>query len=159
MSTDFPRKNERCLPDNCAHNGANEDKSEAGFSIVELLVVLAIIGLIAGLAVPRVLQYLGSARTETAQTQIKSIGNAMELYYIDNGGYPSSAEGIAALSKPPAQAKNWNGPYLKSADKLLDPWNRPYIYKLGNDQNSFIISSLGRDGEPKGEGEDADINN
>lgn len=133
------------------------DTSTAGFSLVELLVVLAIIGMIAGLAVPQVLRYLGSARSDTAATQIKSIKNALELYYLDNRSYPSDAEGLQALAARPAGATRWNGPYLKNADGLDDPWGRPYLYKRSGDGAGVVVSSLGRDGRQGGEGEDADI--
>lgn len=131
--------------------------STAGFSLVELLVVLAIIGLIAGLAVPQVLRYLGSARSDTAATQIKSIKNALELYFLDNKSYPSDVDGLQALAARPAGANRWNGPYLKNADGLNDPWGRPYLYKRHSDETGVEVSSLGRDGRRGGEGEDADI--
>ncbi len=131
--------------------------STAGFSLVELLVVLAIIGLIVGLAAPQVLRYLGTARIDTAKTQIRNIENALELYFLDNNGYPSNEEGLGALSKAPAGAASWNGPYLKNADALSDPWQKPYIYKL--EGASVRIVSLGRDGKEGGDGEDQDISN
>ncbi|MDA4848834.1 type II secretion system major pseudopilin GspG [Hoeflea poritis] len=132
---------------------------EAGFTMVELLVVLAIIGLIASFAVPQVLRYLGSARTDAARIQISNIESAMELYYIDNLRYPDTEPGIAALSVRPDDQQRWNGPYLKDADKLRDPWGNPYTYKLDEEKGNFVISSLGRDGKVGGEGEDADISN
>lgn len=136
-----------------------KDHDDSGFTIVELLVVLVIIGLIAGLALPQVLRYLGTARTETARTQIKNIEAALELYYIDNNGYPSEEDGISALSKAPVSAVGWNGPYLRNADSLDDPWGNQYIYELENNNNSVLIKTLGRDGKPGGDGEDQDIRN
>ena len=132
---------------------------EAGFTMVELLVVLAIIGLIASFAVPQVLRYLVSARTDAARIQIRNIESAMELYYIDNLRYPDTQLGIAALSDRPDDQQRWNGPYLKDAEKLTDPWGNPYTYKLDEDKGEIVISSLGRDGKVGGEGEDADISN
>lgn len=133
--------------------------SQAGFTMVELLVVLAIIGLITSFAVPQVLRYLGSARVDTARVQISNIEAALELYYIDNLGYPDTDQGIASLSVKPTDAIRWNGPYLKQADKLQDPWGNPYTYRLDDKSSAFIISSLGRDGKTGGEGLDADISN
>ena len=138
---------------------ADDDQSIAGYSLVELLVVLAIIALIAGLAVPQVLRYLGSARTETAKTQVKSIESAIELYYVDNGAYPSTENGLAALAKAPATAASWNGPYLRNAEALKDPWGRNYSYKFNDSERSFSIASFGRDGKLGGEGEDQDVSN
>lgn len=132
---------------------------EAGFTIVELLVVLVIIGLIASFAVPQVLRYLGSARSDAARVQIGNIESAMELYYIDNLKYPESEEGIGALSVRPANAERWNGPYLKGAEKLRDPWGNAYTYKINTENGEIIITSLGRDGKTGGEDEDADISN
>lgn len=132
-----------------------EDADDAGYSIVELLVVLAIIAMIAGLALPQVLRYLGSARTQTAQTQIKNIEGALELYYLDNGTYPATAEGLSALSVAPIGATRWNGPYLKNANALKDPWSRDYIYKL--ESSTPVIASFGRDGKEGGQGEDQDV--
>ena len=129
-----------------------------GFTLVELLVVLAIIALIAGLAAPQVLRYLGSARSETAATQVRNIESALELFYIDNLRYPTTDEGLSALSAAPAElAGRWNGPYLKNADALKDPWGRPYLYSLTD--GKVVIMSLGRDGKAEGEGEDKDISN
>ncbi|MEX3012089.1 type II secretion system major pseudopilin GspG [Hoeflea sp. TYP-13] len=131
----------------------------AGFTMVELLVVLAIIGLIASFAVPQVLRYLGSARSDAAGIQISNIESAMELYYIDNMKYPETEQGISALSVRPADEARWNGPYLKDADKLKDPWGNAYTYSRDENSGGIVISSLGRDGKIGGEGEDADISN
>jgi len=128
-----------------------------GFTLVELLVVLAIVALIATLAVPQVLRYLGSARVNAAQAQIRNIASALELYYIDNGVYPTTEQGLQALAAEPSSSPRWNGPYLKGADKLADPWGAPYVYK--NDGDSFVVRSLGRDGKAGGEGLDRDLSN
>lgn len=129
---------------------------EDGFTLVELLVVLAIIVLIAGLVAPQVLRYLGTARSNAAVAQIDNLESALELFYVDNLRYPTSDEGLAALSEPPPDlSARWNGPYLKNADDLVDPWGNPYIYQ--SDGAGFEIVSLGRDGAPDGTGEDRDL--
>lgn len=131
----------------------------AGFTLVELLVVLAIIALIATLAAPQVLRYLGSAKTSAAKAQIRNIESALELYYIDTGKYPSEEEGLSVLIHAPAAAVAWNGPYLKGAAGLQDPWGRPYIYAIKTDGSDVELRTLGKDGKPDGTGEDQDISN
>lgn len=133
------------------------DAATAGFTLVEMLVVLAIIALITTLVAPQILRYLGSARADAAQAQIRNISSALELYFIDNGGYPSSEEGLPALAVAPASATRWNGPYLKGADKLADPWGNGYAYE--NAGTGFVVRSFGRDGKEGGEGLDKDLTN
>lgn len=130
---------------------------DAGFSLVELLVVLVIIGLLAGLVAPRVLGYLGGAKRDSALAQIRNIESALELFYLDNGRYPSVEQGLAALSTRPSDLVNWNGPYLKGADKLLDPWGKAYSYNLVDGGASYAVRSFGRDGAEGGDGEDRDL--
>lgn len=131
---------------------------EDGFTLVELLVVLAIITLVVTLVAPQVLRYLGTARSDATRAQINNIESALELFYIDNLRYPTTDEGLVVLAKPsPELAARWNGPYLKKADEIKDPWGNPYLYEYSND--AVKISSLGRDGKPDGTGEDRDISN
>lgn len=130
---------------------------EAGFSLVELLVVLAIIALTTAIVAPRVLGYLGSARIDSAKVQVKNLESALELYFLDSGHYPTQQEGLAALSTRPADSAVWNGPYLKNAGDLKDPWGHVYQYQAPEDEVSFAVFSLGRDGKKGGEGEDSDI--
>ena len=134
-----------------------EDAPGAGFTLVELLVVLAIIGLIAGLVAPQVLRYLGAARVETTQAQLKNIGSALELYYLDSGKYPSTDVGLNALVAPPNDGSVWNGPYLKSDAALKDAWGNRFSYEQAGEPVSIVIKSLGRDGKPQGQGLDADL--
>ena len=128
-----------------------------GFTLVELLVVLAIIGLIAALVAPQVLKYLGSAKVDTTKAQIKNIENALELYYIDIGRYPSTEEGLEALARAPADGSAWNGPYLKKSGIFLDAWGTAYEYKSPADEKPYQIISLGRDRKVGGDGQDADL--
>jgi general secretion pathway protein G len=130
---------------------------EAGFTLVELLVVLAIIGLIAALVAPQVLRYLGAARAETTQAQLKNIGSALELYYLDSGKYPSSDIGLNALVAAPNDGSVWNGPYLKSEAALKDAWGNKFAYEQTGDPVTIVVKSLGRDGKPQGQGLDSDL--
>ncbi|KSV75916.1 hypothetical protein N185_15840 [Sinorhizobium sp. GW3] len=128
-----------------------------GFTLVELLVVLAIIGLIAAIATPQVLRYLGAAKVDTTKAQIRNIQSALELYYIDSGRYPSSEEGLVALERQPDSSANWNGPYLKNGGTLKDAWGNAYKYESPAGDKQFQITSFGRDGREGGEGQDTDI--
>lgn len=132
-------------------------RRDAGLTLVELLVVLGILALLAGLAAPQVLRYLGTARTETARTQVNAIVNAVELYHLDVGAFPTQEAGLRALIEPPGQAPRWQGPYLKKESALLDPWGRAYQYRLPGEKRDFDVYSLGRDGQPGGAGEDSDV--
>lgn len=133
--------------------------SRAGATILEVLVVLSIIAMIAAVVGPRVIGYLGQAKTETTALQIDQLRNAVQLFYIDAGRYPSGAEGLSVLFDGPAGLGRWNGPYLETADALIDPWGREYIYGAPSNDGDFTITSLGRDGVAGGTGEDADLPN
>jgi general secretion pathway protein G len=134
-------------------------KRDAGFTLIELLIVLGILALLATLATPQVLRYLGKARTETAKVQINAIASALELYALDNGGYPPSQVGLKALMERPHGATRWSGPYLKRAEGLIDPWGRPYQYRAPGHAGPFDVFTLGRDNAPGGTGEDSDVVN
>jgi len=131
---------------------------QRGFTLMELLVVLAILGLLMSLVGPQVLNQLGGAKTKTAAIQIKDLEQAMEMYKLDVGRFPNNNEGLQALVTKPAGATGWNGPYLKG-DIPLDPWNREYFYKYPGDRGELDIFSYGQNGSPGGEGEDQDIGN
>lgn len=129
-----------------------------GFTLIELLVVLAILALLAGLVGPRVLNQLGGAKSKTAGVQVAEIEKALELFKLDVGRFPTTEEGLAALTaKPAAVTSGWTGQYLKGGVPS-DPWGRPYKYTLKAD-GSVEILSLGADGNPGGDGENADIRN
>ncbi|WP_336489841.1 type II secretion system major pseudopilin GspG [Methylobacterium nigriterrae] len=118
-----------------------------GFTLVELLVVLVILGLVMGLAGPRVLGYLSSSRERTAKLQIESFASALDLFYLDNGRYPTTSEGLQALVQRPGSAASWSGPYLKQNSVPTDPWGRPYEYRVPGKAGPYAITSLGIDGQ------------
>ncbi len=132
-----------------------------GFTLIELVVVIIVLGLLAGLVGPRILGRVSEAKTTTARTQIDLLGVALDSYRLDNGSYPTSEQGLAALRdrplREPAPA-NWKGPYLRKAVPL-DPWGQPYIYTAEPTQAAagYELRTLGKDGKPGGEGEDADL--
>jgi general secretion pathway protein G len=130
---------------------------DAGFTLIELLIVLGILALLATLATPQVLRYLGKARTETAKVQIDAIASALELYALENGGYPPPQVGLGALVQRPHGATRWSGPYLKKAEGLKDPWGRDYRYRVPGRAGAFDVFTLGRDNAAGGTGEDADV--
>jgi general secretion pathway protein G len=130
---------------------------EGGYTLVELLVVLAILSLLVAIAAPRLIQYLGSAKTDTAAIQVERLGGVLDLYRIELGRYPSTQEGLQALVDRPPQAEAWNGPYLKNRDSLVDPWGRTYLYRVPGQHGEYDLYSLGADGKEGGEGEDRDI--
>ena len=123
---------------------------ERGFTLVEMLVVITIIGLIMALVGPRVLGYLGESKVKAARIQIESFSSALDLFYLDNGRYPSSSEGLPALVQRPANSGSWNGPYLKTATVPADPWGRPYIYRSPGTHAPYDIASYGPTGEASG---------
>lgn len=129
-----------------------------GFTLIELLVVLVILTLLAGLVGPRLLNQLGGAKSKTAVVQIADIEKALELYKLDVGRFPTTQQGLQALNQQPSGVVGWNGPYLKGGVPL-DPWGNPYQYSLNAGNADPLILSLGGDGAPGGEGENADIRN
>jgi general secretion pathway protein G len=132
---------------------------QAGFTLVEMLVVLTIIALILGLVGPRVLNYLGDSRTKTAKLQIESFGSALDLFYLDAGRYPTTSEGLTALVQRPTGTEVWNGPYVKGGKVPSDPWGNQYQYRSPVENAPYEIVSYGADGHEGGSGTAADISN
>ena len=130
-----------------------------GFTLIELLVVLAILTLLVGIVGPRVLGQLGGAKSKSAKVQIADFQKSLELFKLDVGRFPSTDEGLDALLTQPAGVSGWNGPYLRGKSVPPDPWNRPYRYANPGSDGGLEILSLGGDGAPGGEGEDADVRN
>jgi general secretion pathway protein G len=130
---------------------------ERGFTLVEILVVITIIGLIMGLVGPRVLNYLTESKAKAAKIQIESFSSALDLYFLDNGRYPSSSEGLTALVQRPGSTMTWNGPYLKGAVVPNDPWGNAYQYRAPGQHGTYDIMSYGADGQEGGSGTASDI--
>lgn len=135
-----------------------KNRKQTGFTLVELLVVLAIIGLLAGLVGPRVLNQLGGAKSKTALVQIRDFESAIEVYMLDTGQFPTTEQGLEALVSDPG-VTGWNGPYLRRNEIPEDPWNNTYVYRYPGDRADFDIMSYGADGRPGGEDDNADIGN
>ncbi len=135
----------------------HRQRDEAGLTLFELLIVLAIIALLTTLVAPRVIGYLGRAKSDIARAQLASVASSLELFKLDVGRYPTETEGLDALVVKPDDLPSWYGPYLKDESGLTDPWGRRYGYTLSEAPKMFEVYSLGRDGEAGGEGEDADI--
>jgi general secretion pathway protein G len=131
----------------------------AGFSLVEMLVVLTIIALVMGLVGPRVLNYLGESKSKTAKLQIESFGSSLDLFYLDAGRYPTTTEGLTALVQRPSGVDIWNGPYIKGAQVPADPWGHSYQYRSPVERAPYQIVSYGSDGNEGGTGSAADISN
>jgi general secretion pathway protein G len=152
----FIRRHERSL-DSYLREAQSGTLGKAGFTLVEILVVITIIGLIMGLVGPRVINYLSQSKVKAAVIQIQSFESALDLFYLDLGRYPSSSEGLTALVQRPGGASGWNGPYLKNASVPNDPWGHPYRYHSPSEHGPYDIISLGSDGQEGGTGTAADI--
>ena len=132
------------------------NRKEAGFTLLEMLIVIGIIALLAALATPQLLKYFGRAKADTAQTQLTYIANALDFYFLDVGAFPAKAEGLDSLMNRPVSATTWDGPYLKNETGLIDPWGNAYIYEH-NSNGLPVIKSMGADGIPGGDGNNTDL--
>ena len=130
----------------------------AGFTLLELLVVVVIIGLLAGLVAPRYFGQVGKSEVNVAKAQLDALEKALDQYRLDTGHYPSAEVGLDALINRPADEPKWNGPYLRKSVPL-DPWGKPYMYRVPGQKGDFDVLSYGKDGQPGGTGENADILN
>ena len=129
-----------------------------GFTLLELLVVMVIIGLLAGYVGPKYFEQIGKSETKTAKAQIDALGKALDQYRIDTGSYPSSEQGLVALNKNLGNVARWSGPYLKK-NVPNDPWDKPYIYKSPGEHGDFDLYSYGKDAQPGGVKEFEDVTN
>lgn len=131
-------------------------QNQLAFTLLELLVVVVIIGLLASYVGPKYFSQIGKSEVTVARSQIEAFERALDSFRLDVGRYPTSEEGLDALLHRPSNAVGWNGPYLKK-DVPPDPWGRPYTYRAPGTKGDFDIVSLGKDGQPGGTGENADI--
>lgn len=136
--------------------GRRSRTRHSGFTLLELLIVLAILGLLAAFVAPRYFDQLERSNAKVAQAQIKSLLEALDHYRLDVGRYPTAEQGLAALTSAPSGESRWAGPYLKR-ELPKDPWGRDYQYQVSRDAAVPDVLSLGRDGRPGGTGEDADV--
>ncbi|MFJ2988649.1 type II secretion system major pseudopilin GspG [Collimonas sp. NPDC087041] len=136
----------------------NHPNRKTGFTLLELLVVIVIIGLLAAYVGPKYFAQLGKSEVTIAKAQIEAFDKALDTYRLDVGRYPTTEEGLAALLVKPTTAANWNGPYLKK-DVPLDPWGHAYLYRSPGSKGDFEVMSYGKDGQPGGTDENADITN
>jgi len=132
-------------------------RNNRGFSLIEIMIVMVIIGLLASLVGPKLFGKLGQAKQKTAKAQIEMLMASLDAYRLDVGHYPSQQEGLGALSSNPGSPE-WAGPYLAKGQVPMDPWNHPYIVQIPGQHGEVDISSLGADGKPGGSGEDTDVN-
>ncbi|MGO4220393.1 type II secretion system major pseudopilin GspG [Lysobacter sp. TAF61] len=140
-----------------AFSATSAQRPRRGFTLLELLVVLLIIALLAGYVGPKLFGEIGKARSKTAASQMKSIADALDRYRLDTGRFPSSEEGLAALSVNPGNLQGWAGPYM-SKETPPDPWGAAYVFRVpGESGKDYDLLTLGADGKPGGTGEDADI--
>ena len=129
---------------------------ERGYSLLELLVVLAILGLIIAMAAPRAIGYFEASKAKTAKIQIANIAAALDIYYLSHGSYPAEQQGLKALVERPEGVDTWDGPYLNRADGIIDPWGRAYVYKQPGAHGKFDVMTYGADGKEGGEEENRD---
>lgn len=136
---------------------SNMQGKQKGFTLLEILVVLVILGLLASLVGPQVFKQLEGSKSKTAALQIQELGAALDLYRLEVGSYPSTSDGLNALIEAPSGANNWNGPYLKKKVIRDDPWGTAYQYKSPGDHGDFDLYSFGADKKEGGEGDDRDV--
>lgn len=136
-----------------------KNRTQTGFTLLELLVVLGIIAMLAGIVGPQVMKHMGESKTKAAKVQIEDLAATLDMYKLDVGSYPTSEQGLQSLVESPEGAARWNGPYLRKGKIPLDPWNQEYHYVSPGEHGKFDLYSLGSDAKEGGEGEDKDLVN
>jgi len=131
---------------------------EKGFTLLELLVVLGIIAMLAGIVGPQVMKHMGASKTKAAKVQIEDLSASLDMYKLDSGKYPTTEQGLAALVEKPANNSRWNGPYLRKTKVPQDPWVQKYHYTSPGQHGKFDLYSYGADNKEGGDGEDQDLN-
>lgn len=131
----------------------------AGFTLLELLVVLVVMGMLAAIVTPQVMTMLSGAKTNAVGLQLETLSTALNYYQLDVGAYPTQAHGLDVLWQKPKDIENWRGPYIRKKQHLLDPWGKKFLYRIPGQHGRFDIYSLGADGKEGGAGDDADVGN
>ena len=134
-----------------------KNRKQMGFTLLELLVVLGIIAMLAGIVGPQVMKHMGESKTKAAKVQLEDLASTLDMYKLDAGTYPSTEQGLNALIEAPDNARHWSGPYLSKSKIPLDPWQNEYHYVFPGEHGKFDIFSYGADGNEGGTGEDQDI--
>ena len=134
-----------------------KNRKQMGFTLLELLVVLGIIAMLAGIVGPQVMKHMVESKTKAAKVQIEDLASTLDMYKLDAGGYPTTEQGLQALVEAPDNAKHWSGPYLSKSKIPLDPWQNEYHYVFPGEHSKFDIFSYGADGKEGGTGEDQDV--
>lgn len=137
--------------------GCRHCSAEQGFTLMEMLVVLVLMGLIAAVAIPQVMKLMGGAKHKAAKIQLETLSQSLTNYEMDTGAYPTTEQGLKLLWADPKNVPEWNGPYVRREKQLLDPWNRPFIYRAPGKAAPYDLITLGADGVEGGKGDDADI--
>ena len=138
-------------------NGGAKKRDERGFTLMEMLVVLVVIGLIAAVAVPQVMKLLEGAKHKAARIQLETLSNSLNAYQLDLGGFPTTEQGLAMLWKDKADQVDWNGPYVRRERQLLDPWGRPFLYRSPVEGRAYDLITYGADGKEGGRVDDVDL--
>jgi len=138
-------------------SGPRECEARSGFTLMEMLVVLVLMGLIAAVAVPQVMKLMGSAKHKAAKIQLETLSQSLTNYQVDIGAYPTTQQGLAILWTNPKTMPDWNGPYVRRQQQLVDPWGHEFIYRSPGKTAPYDLITLGADGVEGGTGDDADI--
>ena len=135
----------------------SQARRDAGFTLMEMLVVLVVIALIAAVAIPQIMGMLENAKTRAARIQLETVSQALKVYNLDNDGYPTTEQGLRALLEAPDGLDSWTGPYLRREQQLRDPWGRALTYQSPAQGKAYVLKTLGADGAVGGRGEDRDV--